>query len=59
MLGNDFGTADPEGQTSADIGALGGNIGLLDGSVSWKKLRSMQTYRGSQMYEADGCWAMW
>ena len=59
MLGNDFGTADPEGKTSADIGAQGGNVGLLDGSVSWKKLKSMQTYRGSQMYDADGCWAMW
>jgi prepilin-type N-terminal cleavage/methylation domain-containing protein len=34
-----------EGQTSKQMGAVGGNIGLLDGSVSWKKIEAMkQTY---------------
>jgi hypothetical protein len=59
MLGNDFGTGDPEGKTSADIGADGGNVGLVDGSVSWRRISQMQIYRGSQLYEGDGCWAMW
>lgn len=47
------------GASSAAIGAAGGNVGLLDGSVSWKKAREMETYRGSQMWDNDGCWAMW
>jgi type II secretory pathway pseudopilin PulG len=47
------------GATSADIGAVGGNVGLLDGSVSWRKIKSMQIYRGSQMWDDMGCWAMW
>jgi prepilin-type N-terminal cleavage/methylation domain-containing protein len=45
--------------SSAAIGAAGGNVGLLDGSVAWKNISQMQTYRGSQMWDADGCYAMW
>ncbi|HTL59222.1 MAG TPA: prepilin-type N-terminal cleavage/methylation domain-containing protein [Candidatus Limnocylindrales bacterium] len=41
------------------IGATGGNIGLLDGSVTWKNISQMLTYRGSQQWEEDGCKAMW
>jgi prepilin-type N-terminal cleavage/methylation domain-containing protein len=59
MLGYDFGTPDPQGRSSLDIGGMGGNIGLLDGSVSWKPIKRMQIYRGSQMYETDGCISMW
>jgi prepilin-type N-terminal cleavage/methylation domain-containing protein len=59
LMGSDFGTADPQGKTSAQIGSQGGNIGLLDGSVSWKNIQSMRIYRGSQKYDTDGCWAMW
>jgi hypothetical protein len=47
------------GASSAAIGATGGNVGLLDGSVSWKKIERMQIYRGSQKWDEDGCWAMW
>ncbi len=43
---------------SADIGAVGGNVGLLDGSVSWKPIKQMQVYRGSQCCEGV-CTAMW
>lgn len=42
-----------------EIGAVGGNIGLLDGSVSWKPISQMRIYRGSQMWDDLGCWAMW
>jgi prepilin-type N-terminal cleavage/methylation domain-containing protein len=47
------------GSSSAAIGAAGGNVGLLDGSVGWKKIQQMLIYRGSQMWDNDGCWAMW
>jgi len=47
------------GMSSAAIGAAGGNVGLLDGSVSWKNIRQMEIYRGSQQWDNDGCWAMW
>jgi prepilin-type N-terminal cleavage/methylation domain-containing protein len=52
---------DPQahGATPADLGAVGGNVGLLDGSVSWKKIAEMRSYRGSQMWGNEGCWAMW
>jgi prepilin-type N-terminal cleavage/methylation domain-containing protein len=47
------------GATPADIGGVGGNVGLLDGSVEWRKIKAMQTYRGSQQWGDQGCWAMW
>ena len=47
------------GASSAAIGAAGGNVGLLDGSVQWRGIRQMQTYRGSQQWGDAGCWAMW
>jgi prepilin-type N-terminal cleavage/methylation domain-containing protein len=47
------------GATPAGIGAQGGNIGLLDGSVSWKSIGRMRIYRGSQQWDESGCWAMW
>ena len=47
------------GATSAEIGAAGGNIGLVDGSVSWRKVSQMKIYRGSQQWGDSGCWAMW
>jgi prepilin-type N-terminal cleavage/methylation domain-containing protein len=45
--------------TSAQVGSSGGNLGLLDGSVSWKKISQMQIYCGSQAWGDDGCIAMW
>ena len=47
------------GANPADIGAVGGNVGLLDGSVSWKGIKQMRIYRGSQQWGESGCWAMW
>jgi hypothetical protein len=44
---------------SAVIGGEGGNLGLLDGSVAWKKIQKMLVHRGSQRYGYNGCWAMW
>jgi prepilin-type N-terminal cleavage/methylation domain-containing protein len=45
--------------TSAEIGAAGGHLVLLDGSVAWKSIKQMDIYAGSQKWGAAGCWAMW
>lgn len=46
-------------QNPFDIGGQGGNVGLLDGSVSWKAARRMRVYRASQLWETDGAFGMW
>ncbi len=55
----DFSNGNANGAASADLGATGGNVGAMDGSVSWIKIKNMKLRRGSQEYGADGCWAMW
>jgi prepilin-type N-terminal cleavage/methylation domain-containing protein len=59
MLQGNASNPDAGGATSADIGAAGGNVGLVDGSVSWRKIKQMNIYRGSQQWGDNGCWAMW
>jgi prepilin-type N-terminal cleavage/methylation domain-containing protein len=59
LLGNDFGTGDPQGKTSADLGSMGGNVGLLDGSAAWRSIKLMRMRSGSQKWGNDGCQAMW
>lgn len=44
------------GMTPKQAGAVGGNIGLLDGSVSWKKMEDMKVYRGSRLFR---CFTNW
>ncbi len=46
-------------QTPKEIGSRGGNISLLDGSVTWKDIKRMSAYRGSQKWDADGCFGLW
>ena len=55
----DFSNVAAAGASSATIGAIGGNVGLLDGSVSWVPVSQMLIYRGSQMWGNSGAWAMW
>lgn len=55
----DFSNGSANGAASADLGATGGNVGAMDGSVSWVKIKNMKLRRGSQLYGPDGCWAMW
>jgi prepilin-type N-terminal cleavage/methylation domain-containing protein len=55
----DYSNESASGASSADLGAVGGNIGYLDGSVSWKSAKQMRIYRGSQQWDESGCWAMW
>jgi type II secretory pathway pseudopilin PulG len=45
--------------TARDIGAQGGNVGRLDGSVRWKDISDMRVYRGSQLWDDSGCFGMW
>ncbi|MBI3416343.1 MAG: type II secretion system protein [Verrucomicrobia bacterium] len=47
------------GANSRDIGAVGGNVGRLDGSAIWKPIKQMNFYRGSRLWDQDGCFAMW
>jgi prepilin-type N-terminal cleavage/methylation domain-containing protein len=37
------------GRSPVYLGAVGGHLGLLDGSVSWKKIRQMETYKNSDV----------
>jgi len=59
LAGTDASNQGNGGRSSADVGAVGGNVGLLDGSVSWKKIQTMQIYCGSQQWGDSGCIAMW
>jgi prepilin-type N-terminal cleavage/methylation domain-containing protein len=47
-----------EGQTAKEMGAEGGNVGVLDGSVSWRNMNSMKliywTYSGDAGHR--GAW---
>jgi len=53
--GNSF-TRTLPGATPKEIGAVGGNLGLLDGSVSWKKLSQMKTNFASTYIYYYGFW---
>jgi len=50
---------DAFGAPSRSIGAVGGNVGLLDGSVAWRKISNMKTHRGSRLWDDIGCFAAW
>lgn len=45
--------------TPRDVGARGGNVGLLDGSVQWKSVTRMRPFRASQLWEQDGAFGLW
>ncbi|HWX19723.1 MAG TPA: prepilin-type N-terminal cleavage/methylation domain-containing protein [Candidatus Binatia bacterium] len=57
--GGDFQNAGANGASSTDLGATGGNLGSMDGSVTWRSIKNMKLRHGSQQYGPDGCWAMW
>lgn len=44
------------GETPISIGAQGGNVGFLDGSVIWRNLRDMKTNRASSYALYYGLW---
>ncbi len=47
------------GASPKDIGGVGGNVGLLDGSVNWKPIKQMQPHQGSRQWGESGCFALW
>jgi prepilin-type N-terminal cleavage/methylation domain-containing protein len=51
--------ASMEGASSEQIGAVGGHVGCLDGSVSWKHIKDMKIYRGSRLWDESGCFTAW
>lgn len=46
-------------QRPPDIGGQGGNVGRLDGSVTWKPIGKMHAFRASQEWGNDGAFGMW
>jgi prepilin-type N-terminal cleavage/methylation domain-containing protein len=44
------------GPTAASVGAQGGNVGYLDGSVVWKSMKQMQTNQASSYVYYYGNW---
>ena len=50
LRGKDFANEQFEGAASEAIGAEGGNVGLVDGSVSWKSIKQMKVYSGSSRW---------
>jgi prepilin-type N-terminal cleavage/methylation domain-containing protein len=44
------------GRTAADVGAEGGNVGMLDGAAVWKPLKQMATNQASSYVYYYGNW---
>ena len=44
------------GYSAADVGAQGGNVGALDGSVVWKSMKQMRTNQASSYVYYYGNW---
>ena len=55
----DFSNGGAQGTSPKQIGAVGGNVGLVDGSVNWKPIAQMKQYRGWSSQLEDECWALW
>jgi len=58
LTGVDVSNKGVSGQPSTCLGAVGGNVGLLDGSVSWRNARQMRFYPACQASPSE-CSAMW
>ena len=59
LQAGDTGNTSAEGASSEQIGAVGGHVGCLDGSVSWRHIRDMKIYRGSRLWDDSGCFTAW
>ena len=55
----DYSNGSGQGNPPKQVGAVGGNVGLLDGSVNWKAISQMKKYRGWSSQLVDECWALW
>src|SRR5437867_6252662 len=59
LRNGDFSNVGAQGTSPKQIGAVGGNIGLVDGSVNWKPISQMKQYRGWSSQLENECWALW
>jgi prepilin-type N-terminal cleavage/methylation domain-containing protein len=57
--GKDFANEDARGVASEAVGAQGGNVGRVDGSLTWKPVKQMKVYSGSLKWAEAGCYAAW
>lgn len=48
-----------DGASSKEMGAQGGNVASLDGSVIWKPMKAMRHYRASRIWEQNGGFGSW
>jgi prepilin-type N-terminal cleavage/methylation domain-containing protein len=55
----DYSNEGAGGASSRSIGAAGGNVALLDGSVNWTRIELMKHRRGSQLWDESGCFSAW
>src|SRR5688500_16739625 len=46
-------------QTSNEIGAHGGSVSKLDGSVAWREIKKLRLYRASQLWDDSGSFGFW
>jgi prepilin-type N-terminal cleavage/methylation domain-containing protein len=46
-------------ENCASIGGQGGNIGLLNGSVSWRPISKMRVYKASNLWDTSGAYGYW
>lgn len=59
VLGEGFDPTNPQagGKTSQELGAVGGNVGFLDGSVTWKRIEKMKEFQlSTNEGELYGVW---
>ena len=56
---DDYSNSSASGAAPQKAGAVGGNIGLLDGSVHWKNISQMEPHHGSRLWADEGCFALW
>lgn len=59
LEGRDSTNTSMEGAPSEQIGAVGGHVGCLDGSVTWRHIKKMSIYRGSRLWDESGCFTTW
>ena len=59
LRAGDFSNSAANGASPKEIGGVGGNVGLLDGSVNWRPIAQMKSYQGSHLWGTDGCLALW
>jgi prepilin-type N-terminal cleavage/methylation domain-containing protein len=59
LIDVDAGNSNAGGVTSKTIGAKGGNVGILSGTVQWVPIGKMKPYRASRLWGNGGCFGLW